>query len=57
MTKKEIIELCLKLPNTYEDYPFDLEYTVIRHRDNRKIFCYGIFNERCETRSMHYPKM
>lgn len=38
MNKKEIIDYCLTYPNTYEDYPFDEKWTVIRHKGNSKIF-------------------
>lgn len=37
-TRGEAIDFCLSLENTYEDYPFDENWTVIRHRDNRKMF-------------------
>lgn len=40
MNKAEIIEYCLKLPNTYEDYPFpDDDFSVtIKHKSNNKWF-------------------
>ena len=39
-TKREAIDYCLGLPGAYEDYPFDDgEWTVMRHRENRKSFC------------------
>lgn len=43
MTKQELIEMCLALPGTYEDYPFDeLPGTnataVMRHAGNRRSF-------------------
>lgn len=36
--RKETIEYCLTLTNVYEDYPFDLETTTIRHSGKKKIF-------------------
>ena len=43
MTRRELIDLCLALPHTYEDYPFDEvadanATTVMRHRANKKSF-------------------
>ncbi|WMC93420.1 MmcQ/YjbR family DNA-binding protein [Kineothrix sp. MB12-C1] len=39
--RKEVIDLCSKLKNVYEDYPFhDDNWTVMRHRDNKKIFAW-----------------
>lgn len=44
MTRKELITLCLRFPDAYEDYPFGSEpdgqtkWTVIRHRSNRRSF-------------------
>ena len=39
MTRQEAVAACLELPFAYEDYPFDdLNWTVMRHRENRKIF-------------------
>ena len=46
MTKHELINLCLELPDTYEDYPFDLitdapgAWTVMRHKGNKKGFAH-----------------
>ena len=37
-TRKEAVEACLQLPFVYEDYPFDDNWTAIRHQANRKIF-------------------
>jgi predicted DNA-binding protein (MmcQ/YjbR family) len=43
-TRGEAIQYCLGLENTFEDYPFrDKNWTVIRHKDNRKVFAW-IFN-------------
>lgn len=40
-TRKEWIAFCKKLPGAYEDYPFhDSNWTVMRHRSNRKSFAY-----------------
>ena len=43
MTRQEIIDYCLTLPTTYEDYPFDSitdpgKWTVMRHKTNKKSF-------------------
>ncbi|MDR2267064.1 MAG: MmcQ/YjbR family DNA-binding protein [Christensenellaceae bacterium] len=45
MTKRELIDICLKFENVYEDYPFDTgataapeSWAVIRHIENRKSF-------------------
>lgn len=40
MTKKEIIESCLNLPNTFEDRPFENDYdtTVMKHMKSKKWF-------------------
>ena len=43
MTRQEIIDFCLSLPASYEDYPFDepgdpTAWTVMRHRGNRRSF-------------------
>jgi predicted DNA-binding protein (MmcQ/YjbR family) len=46
VTKRELINLCLELDGTYEDYPFDISpdapdaWTVMRHKDNRKGFAH-----------------
>lgn len=42
-SRKQIIEYCLTLPQTYEDYPFDEvaddnATTVMRHGSNKKSF-------------------
>ncbi len=38
-TRARAIELCRRLPDCYEDYPFhDPNWTVMRHRSNQKIF-------------------
>lgn len=37
-TRREAIDFCLSLENTYEDYPFDENWAVIRHRNGRKMF-------------------
>lgn len=40
VNKEDIIEYCLELPNTYEDYPFpDDDFSVtIKHTSNNKWF-------------------
>lgn len=38
MTKRELIEYCLTYPSAFEDYPFDDENAVMRHRGNKKMF-------------------
>ena len=45
MNKKEIIQFCLTLPNTFEDRPFqdDYETVVMKHTDNKK--WYALFME------------
>ncbi len=45
MTRRELIDYCLTLPGTYEDYPFDNiidagAWTVMRHAANRKGFAH-----------------
>ena len=45
MTRRELAELCLAFPDSYEDAPFhDPNWTVIRHRSNRK--CFAMIYER-----------
>lgn len=37
--KQEIIQYCLTLKDSYEDYPFhDPNWCVIRHKKNRRVF-------------------
>lgn len=41
LTREEAIAFCLTLKDVYEDYPFlDPNWTVIRHRANRKVFAW-----------------
>jgi predicted DNA-binding protein (MmcQ/YjbR family) len=40
MGRREWIEFCLSLGNCYEDYPFDEEWALIRHRENRRAFAF-----------------
>jgi len=42
MTRRELIDLCLALPDAYEDYPFgdDDSWCVIRHCINKKGFAH-----------------
>ena len=38
-TRKDVINFCLSLGDSYEDYPFhDDNWTIMRHRKNRKMF-------------------
>lgn len=40
-TREEAINYCLKLENTYEDYPFsDNNWTLMRHKENKKVFAW-----------------
>lgn len=40
MNRKEVIEYCLELPGTFEDYPFkdDMESVTIKHKETNKWF-------------------
>lgn len=40
MTKEELIAMCLKLPNSFLDYPFDEKTAVIKISTNGKMFAY-----------------
>jgi len=45
MNRQDIIDFCLSLTDTYEDYPFDNitdpgKWTVMRHKKNKKSFAY-----------------
>lgn len=41
MTEKiQAIEMCLQLNNVYEDYPFDDNWTAMRHKENKKTFAF-----------------
>ncbi|MDR3185715.1 MAG: MmcQ/YjbR family DNA-binding protein [Christensenellaceae bacterium] len=46
MTKRDIIDICLSLKDSYEDYPFDLDaslinaWAVIRHKSNKRGFAH-----------------
>jgi len=38
-TRQEVIDFCLSLNDTYEDYPFhDVNWTIMRHKGNQKMF-------------------
>ena len=40
ITRREAIDACLSLADSYEDYPFDdPNWTIMRHRTNRRMFC------------------
>ena len=37
-TRQEVIDFCLSLDDTYEDYPLhDFNWTVMRHKGNQKM--------------------
>ncbi|GHV44014.1 hypothetical protein FACS189490_14190 [Clostridia bacterium] len=38
MTRHELIDFCLEMAQSYEDYPFDDITPVIRHAANKKMF-------------------
>ena len=39
LTRNEVIEACLRLPDAFEDYPFDdPNWTAMRHRENDRVF-------------------
>ena len=40
MTKRDWINYCLTFPDAYEDYPFDAEWAVMRHRHSRRAFAF-----------------
>ncbi len=41
MTEKlQAIEMCLNLHGVYEDYPFDDNWTAMRHKENKKTFAF-----------------
>lgn len=40
MTRKELIKYCLTYAAAYEDYPFDEQWTVMRHNGNKKSFAF-----------------
>ena len=38
-TRQKVIDFCLSLNDTYEDYPFhDFNWTIMRHKGNQKMF-------------------
>ena len=40
-SRAEVIALCGRLPDSYEDYPFDdPNWTAMRHRTNRKTYAF-----------------
>lgn len=40
-TRKDVIDFCLNLEDTYEDYPFqDKNWTLMRHKRNHKVFAW-----------------
>ena len=41
LTRREVIEACLRLPDSFEDYPFDDPgWTAVRHKSNKKTFAF-----------------
>ena len=44
MTRRELVEFCLGFRDAYEDYPFDGEWAVMRHLQNKK--CFALVYER-----------
>lgn len=45
MTRRELLDICLSFPDSYEDAPFDdPNWTVARHRSNQK--CFAMLYER-----------
>ena len=41
LNRQKLIEYCLSLPGTYEDYPFqDTNWTVMRHTGTKKSFAF-----------------
>ena len=38
-TRADVIRLCMGLPDSYEDYPFDdPNWTAMRHKTNHKTY-------------------
>lgn len=40
ITKEDAVSVCESFPNVYEDYPFDDNWAVMRHKDNKKSFAF-----------------
>ena len=40
MDKRELIEYCLTYADAFEDYPFDENWTAMRHSGNKKSFAF-----------------
>jgi predicted DNA-binding protein (MmcQ/YjbR family) len=40
MNKRDLIDYCLTYPGAYEDYPFDENWTAMRHSGNKKSFAF-----------------
>jgi len=38
--KRGLIEYCLTFPDAFEDYPFDENWTAMRHSGNKKSFAF-----------------
>lgn len=47
MNREELIAFCLTFPGAYVDYPFDEEWTTLRHGDNKR--CFAFIFERWDT--------
>lgn len=62
MTRAQLAALCLSLDSTYEDYPFDETWTVIRHKKTKKCFAFiyereGLkINLKCEPMQADFLK-
>ena len=60
-TRQDVIDFCLSLNDTYEDYPFgDFNWTLMRHSGNKKSFAMiyehmgGIWiNVKCDRALIH----
>ena len=42
LTKQEAISACKSFQNVFEDYPFDENWAVMWHIENKKSFCLDI---------------
>ena len=40
ISREDIINFCKTFPSAYEDYPFDDQWTAMRHRTNHKTFAF-----------------
>lgn len=47
-TREEVVQYCFSFKDVYEDHPFrDENWTVMRHRSNRKVFAWIFEREGC----------